>query len=236
MRDFHIKPVDAATVDPLALVAQYRSHLQQGQAAIRERYLASGDAPRLLHERCCLIDEVLCDLWRSLQLPASLALLAVGGYGRGELYPASDVDLLLLLPAPPDGDLTTQLEQAVTLCYDIGLEVAPSVRTVDECSQAAASDLTIQTALLEARLLIGSDELFQAFSAALEQVLDPLAFFEAKRSEQDERHLRYDDTPYSLSRTARKARGDCVICKPSSGLPARQATALPGQSWRNTVF
>jgi [protein-PII] uridylyltransferase len=196
-----------ATVDPLALVAQYRSHLQQGQAAIRERYLASGDAPRLLHERCRLIDEVLCDLWRSLQLPASLALLAVGGYGRGELYPASDVDLLLLLPAPPDADLATQLEQAVTLCYDIGLEVAPSVRTVEECSQAAASDLTIQTALLEARLLIGSDELFQAFSAELEQVLDPLAFFEAKRSEQDERHLRYDDTPYSLEPNCKEGPG-----------------------------
>ena len=174
---------------------------------IRDRYLASGDAPRLLRERCCLIDHVLCDLWQGLDLPPSLALLAVGGYGRGELYPASDVDLLLLLPATPDAVLIKKLEQAVTLFYDIGLEVAPSVRTVDECSHEAAGDLTIQTALLEARLLTGSEELFGEFAAELEKVLDPHAFFEAKRSEQEERHRRYDDTPYSLEPNCKEGPG-----------------------------
>ncbi|HCZ16100.1 MAG TPA: [protein-PII] uridylyltransferase [Candidatus Accumulibacter sp.] len=198
--------MDAETVDLQTLVARYRSHLQLGQTTIRERYLADGDAPRLLRERCGLIDEVLCDLWQALHLPASLALLAVGGYGRGELYPASDVDLLLLLPEPPGEALIPQLERAVTLCYDIGLEVAPSVRTVGECA-AAAGDLTIQTALLEARLLVGSEELFDEFSAELEKVLDPHAFFEAKRSEQDERHLRYDDTPYSLEPNCKESPG-----------------------------
>ncbi|MCP5249796.1 MAG: [protein-PII] uridylyltransferase [Candidatus Accumulibacter sp.] len=199
--------MDADPVDPQALLAGYRSRLQLGQAAIRDRYLANGDAARLLRERSRLIDEVLCDLWQALQLPASLALLAVGGYGRGELYPASDVDLLLLLPEPPGDALTAQLERAVTLCYDIGLEIAPSVRTVEECSDAAAGDLTIQTALLEARLLTGNDELFQQFSVALEKVLDPHVFFEAKRSEQDERHLRFDDTPYSLEPNCKEGPG-----------------------------
>ncbi|WP_313953970.1 [protein-PII] uridylyltransferase [Accumulibacter sp.] len=199
--------VDTDTVDPLALIAHYRSHLQLGQGEIRARYLAGGDAPRLLQERCRLIDKVLCDLWRALDLPASLALLAVGGYGRGELYPASDVDLLFLLPAAPDDVLTAQLERAVTLFYDIGLEMAPSVRTVDECSHAAAGDLTIQTALLEARLLIGSETLFREFSTALEEILDPHAFFEAKRSEQDERHQRYYDTPYSLEPNCKEGPG-----------------------------
>jgi [protein-PII] uridylyltransferase len=104
---------------------------------VRERYLCEGDAPRLLHERCQLIDGVLCDLWQALELPSSLALVAVGGYGRGELYPASDVDILLLLPNPPDEALTTSLERAVALFYDIGLEIAPSVRTLDECRRAA---------------------------------------------------------------------------------------------------
>ncbi|WP_291995557.1 [protein-PII] uridylyltransferase [Candidatus Accumulibacter sp. ACC003] len=199
--------MDAEVVDPQALVARCRAHLQVEQAAIREHYLADGNAPRLLRERCRLIDGVLCDLWQALRLPASLALLAVGGYGRGELYPASDVDLLLLLPEPPDEVLTRQLEQAVTLCYDIGLEVAPSVRTVAECADAAAGDLTIQTALLESRLLTGSDQLFHDFSTELEKVLDPHTFFEAKRSEQDERHLRYDDTPYSLEPNCKEGPG-----------------------------
>ncbi len=158
-------------------------------------------------ERCQLIDDVFRDLWQALALPASLALVAVGGYGRGELYPASDVDLLLLLPASPDEGLTEKLEQAVALFFDIGLEVAPSVRTVDECCQAASDDLTIQTALLEARLLAGNAALFQEFIVARQKNIDPRAFFEAKRKEQDERHLRFQHSPYSLEPNCKEAPG-----------------------------
>ncbi|MEF8751596.1 MAG: nucleotidyltransferase domain-containing protein, partial [Candidatus Accumulibacter necessarius] len=126
--------MDTAIRDHQTLVVRCRSRLQSGQATIRDRFLDEGDAPRLLRERCHLVDEVLCDLWHGLELPRSLSLVAVGGYGRGELYPASDVDILLLLPEPPDDVLTAQLERAIALVYDIGLEVAPSVRTVAECS------------------------------------------------------------------------------------------------------
>ena len=130
--------MDTATLDRPALVAHCRSRLQSGQATIRQRYLADADAPRLLHERCRLVDEVLGELWQALDLPASLALLAVGGYGRGELYPASDVDILFLLPEPPDAALTPQLEHSIALFYDIGLDMAPSVRTVPSvCRQQA---------------------------------------------------------------------------------------------------
>jgi [protein-PII] uridylyltransferase len=174
---------------------------------VRERYLCEGDAPRLLHERCQLIDGVLCDLWQALELPSSLALVAVGGYGRGELYPASDVDILLLLANPPDETLTTTLERAVALFYDIGLEIAPSVRTLDECTRAALDDLTIQTALLEARLLTGNSALFRKLCEQLMEDLEPQAFFEAKRLEQDERHRRYQDSPYSLEPNCKEAPG-----------------------------
>ena len=174
---------------------------------MRERYLCEGDAPRLLHERCQLIDGVLCDLWQALELPSSLALVAVGGYGRGELYPASDVDILLLLPNPPDEALTTSLERAVALFYDIGLEIAPSVRTLDECRRAALDDLTIQTALLEARLLTGNSAVFRELCEQLMEDLEPQAFFEAKRLEQDERHRRYQDSPYSLEPNCKEAPG-----------------------------
>ena len=193
--------------DPVALVAGCRSRLQAGQASLRQRYLAEDDVVRLLRDRCQLVDEVLCELWQALALPASLALVAVGGYGRGELYPASDVDLLLLLPDPPDDALTSQLERSVAIFFDIGLDIAPSVRTVEECSQAAANDLTIQTALLEARLLSGNGELFQQACAELKKELDPRAFFEAKRMEQDERHRRYQDSPYSLEPNCKEAPG-----------------------------
>ncbi|ACV36158.1 [protein-PII] uridylyltransferase [Accumulibacter sp.] len=189
------------------LVGRCRSRLRDAQKSIRERFLAEGDAPCLLHERCQLIDAVLGDLWRELDLPTSLALVAVGGYGRGELYPASDVDLMLLLPGPPDEALTAQLEAVVTVFYDIGLEVAPSVRTIDECSQAASGDLTVQTALLEARLLAGNARLFEDLSAELARILDPHAFFEAKKKEQEERYLRYYGSPYSLEPNCKEAPG-----------------------------
>ncbi|MEF8702880.1 MAG: [protein-PII] uridylyltransferase [Candidatus Accumulibacter sp. UW26] len=189
------------------LVARCRSCLQSGQMTIRERYLAAGDASRLLRERCRLVDEVLREIWQTLELPASLSLVAVGGYGQGELYPASDIDILLLLPQPPDDALTAGIEQAVGVLYDIGLEMAPSVRTVAECSLAAANDLTIQTALLEARLLAGSQATFQAVCAQLQANLDRQAFFEAKRIEQEERHRRYQDSPYSLEPNCKEAPG-----------------------------
>jgi [protein-PII] uridylyltransferase len=196
-----------ATFDRQALIACCRARLQSGQRTVRERYLCEGDAPRLLHERCQLIDGILCDLWQALELPSSLALVAVGGYGRGELYPASDVDILLLLPNPPDEALTTSLERAVALFYDIGLEIAPSVRTLDECRRAALDDLTIQTALLEARLLTGNSVVFQELCEQLMEDLVPQAFFEAKRLEQDERHRRYQDSPYSLEPNCKEAPG-----------------------------
>jgi len=189
------------------LLTRFKTQLQEGQKAIRERYLADSDAPRLLHERCRLIDGILCALWHELGFPNSLALVAVGGYGRGELYPASDVDLLLLLPKQPDAALTARLELLVGLFWDIGLEIGHSVRTLEECLDEAAGDITIQTALIEARLLTGSDRLFKKFSAGLKARLDPQAFFHAKRMEQDERHLRYADTPYSLEPNCKESPG-----------------------------
>jgi len=199
--------MDTAILDHQTLVVRCRSRLQSGQATIRDRFLDEGDAPRLLRERCHLVDEGLCDLWHGLELPRSLSLVAVGGYGRGELYPASDVDILLLLPEPPDDVLTAQLERAIALVYDIGLEIAPSVRTVAECSHAAAADLTIQTALLEARLLAGSSTTFQEVCAELKENLNPQIFFEAKQIEQEERHRRFQDSPFSLEPNCKEAPG-----------------------------
>ena len=197
-------------LDPAArssLLARYKSRLQTGQAAACGRYLAEGDSSALLNERSALIDDVLRDLWRELQFPDQLALVAVGGYGRGQLWPASDIDLLLLLPKPPDTGLAEQLEQVVGLFWDIGLEIGHSVRTVEDCLEEAAGDLTVQTALVEARLLTGSDALFARFSEQFRKILDPQAFFHAKRMEQDERYRRFQDSPYSLEPNCKESPG-----------------------------
>jgi UTP:GlnB (protein PII) uridylyltransferase len=174
---------------------------------IREQYLAERDAARLLHQRCRLIDEVLGELWRELAMPPSLALVAVGGYGRGELYPASDVDLLILLPEQADSLLAARLEQLVCLFWDIGLEIGHSVRTIEQCLEEAAGDITVQTAMIESRLLTGSARLFAGFSSIVKGSLDARVFFQTKRVEQEDRHQRFSDTPYSLEANCKDGPG-----------------------------
>ena len=189
------------------LLNRFKSRLQSEQSTLRERYLADQDVLGLLRGRGQLIDNVLRELWTELQLPDSLALVAVGGYGRGELWPASDIDLLLLLPDTPDDSLAEQLEQVIGLFWDIGLEIGHSVRTVGECINESASDLTVQTALVEARLLTGNEALFARFSAEFKKNLDPQAFYHAKRLEQDERYLRFEESPYSLEPNCKESPG-----------------------------
>ncbi len=178
-----------------------------GQQRLAEQFSLTGDARELLAARCRLVDDILVRLWKSLDFPAALALAAVGGYGRGKLYPASDIDLLILLPAAPSHATERKLETLVGHFWDIGLEIGHSVRTVEECLNEAANDITIQTSLLEARLLTGNDKLFAIFAKRLRGDLDPLAFFERKRLEQQERHLRYNETPYSLEPNFKESPG-----------------------------
>jgi [protein-PII] uridylyltransferase len=188
-------------------IARIRTHLQQEQQALRAAYLSQPDAIHLLGERCRLIDDTLRDLWQELKLPSKAALIAVGGYGRGELYPASDIDLLLLLPEEPGAALAAKIEQLVGIFWDIGLEIGHSVRTIDECLNEASGDITIQTALLETRLLTGSKKLFTTFQQRVRELLNPRAFFKAKKLEQDERYLRFQETPYSLEPNCKESPG-----------------------------
>ena len=188
-------------------VAALRNEVKAAQEVLNADYAQTNDAAALLVNRCHLVDDVLTRLWISLDFPASLTLAAVGGYGRGELYPASDIDLLILLPQEPEATVQERLETLVGNFWDIGLEIGHSVRTIQECLDAAAVDITVQTALLESRLLTGNQDLFTVFEKRLRGNLDPLVFFERKRLEQQERHLRYNETPYSLEPNFKEAPG-----------------------------
>jgi len=188
-------------------LAALRSEVRAGQQALREAYALTNDALAMLRSRCQQVDDVLIRLWSGLDMPAELALAAVGGYGRGELYPASDIDLLILLPHEPDATLQECLERLVGHFWDIGLEIGHSVRTIQDCVDEAAGDVTIQTSLVEARLLTGNDALFATFRKRLRGNLDPLMFFERKRLEQQERYLRFNETPYSLEPNFKEAPG-----------------------------
>ena len=174
--------------------ARLKRRLAENRATLRSRYLDDHSAPKLLREHRKLVDGTLKSVWQHVEMPASATLVAVGGYGRGQLFPYSDIDLLILLPRAADDALTQKLEQFVSLLWDIGLDVGHSVRTVAECVELAAQDVTIQTSLLEARLLTGERKLFHQFEKDFRRKLDAEQFTKAKRLEQEQRHARYHDT------------------------------------------
>ncbi|PTD97062.1 [protein-PII] uridylyltransferase [Pseudothauera lacus] len=194
--------------DPLrALIAATRQSLSSGAAALRAAYEAHPRTATVLKGRAHLVDEAIIGLWRACEMPPQATLAAVGGYGRGELFPCSDVDLLILLPESADADLQARLSTLVGALWDVGLEIGHSVRTVDECLSAAAEDITVQTNLLEARLLTGNRALYEDFARRHREQLDVRAFFKAKELEQAQRYARFNDTPYSLEPNCKESPG-----------------------------
>ncbi|HEX4051529.1 MAG TPA: [protein-PII] uridylyltransferase [Steroidobacteraceae bacterium] len=180
-----------------------RELLQQAQRELAARFTEDEPVEGLVHGRARFIDVLLCELWREqldAQLAAGLCLVAVGGYGRGELHPCSDVDILVLVPAPLSEAARASIERLVSFLWDIGLEVGNSVRTVAECAEESAADVGVMTTLMESRRLAGSAELLGQMRAALapEHVWPVREFFEAKVREQQERRLKANDTAYNL--------------------------------------
>jgi [protein-PII] uridylyltransferase len=175
-------------------IAFFKRRLREGRERIRLRFRERGNAAVVLSSHCRLVDEVLVQLWRGCALPRRSALVAAGGYGRGELYPSSDVDLLLLVDDTLAAEDKQALETFIGTLWDVGLEVGHSVRSVAQCADLSLRDLTIQTNLLEARVLCGSRTLFERFRANFGAVLDPQLFCKAKQLEQQHRHERFEDT------------------------------------------
>jgi len=179
-----------------------RAALSAASDNIRERFLAGESVVTLVHARSAVVDAVLTHLWLQYAKDCidSTALVAVGGYGRAELHPYSDVDILLLLPKKLSSDRTSQLGEFVTALWDVGLEIGHSVRTVEQCQIEAKADLTVATSLMESRLVAGPEELYDEMQAviAADKIWPPAEFFAEKRKEQIQRHHRYDDTAYKL--------------------------------------
>ncbi|MDH5407248.1 MAG: [protein-PII] uridylyltransferase [Gammaproteobacteria bacterium] len=164
----------------------------------------------LVQARANFMDEILKRAW-FLFIPEDnhdIALLAVGGYGRGELHPKSDIDLMILLEKSTS-DYDQQLEEFLRFLWDIGLEVGHSVRTLDECVTEAENDITVATNIQEARLLVGKESLFQEQRqrCSPEQVWPSKNFFEAKWAEQLARHEKFNDTANNLEPNIKEGPG-----------------------------
>lgn len=183
-----------------------RDSLRNARQVLQKEYLEHGNAKRLLQAHAKMVDKHLCDAWQMQNMPADLVLVAAGGFGREELYPKSDIDLLILLPQQPDEALQERLQELVGNFWDIGLEASHSIRTVDECI-AESTDVTVQTNLLEARLITGNQLLFNTMCEKLDQHLDRRAFFLAKQQEQDQRRAKYFDTDYNLEPNLKESPG-----------------------------
>lgn len=189
------------------LAAAMRRQLAAGRQQLAAQWHKTRDSRALLTTHATLVDAILIELWTTLGMPEDYALVAVGGYGRGELYPASDVDLLILHPGVVETANAPKLEQFVSLLWDIGLDIGHSVRTIDDCLDEADRDITVQTALLEARHLTGAQALSDAVSTRFRTALDPAAFFKAKQLEQAERYAKFNDTPFSLEPNCKESPG-----------------------------
>ncbi len=183
---------------PLPLL---RDAIRESRKRLAERFHAGEPVETLVHARAGFVDQLLQRIWKHFFTEASpAALVAVGGYGRGELHPASDVDLLILVAREPDGELKEKLEQFVMFLWDVGLEVGHSVRTLEQCVEEATKDVTVVTNLMESRYLAGWESLFKEMKAATgpDRIWPSDQFFAAKFEEQKRRHARYDDSAYNL--------------------------------------
>ena len=178
-----------------------------GRQALRESYLRRPNPRALLTQHSQLIDRTVRKVWNEIATVRDAALVATGGYGRGELYPSSDIDLLVLLAKDPSEAERETLERLIGRFWDIGLEIGHSVRTVEGCIEAAASDITVRTTLLEARFLAGSRSLYRELTTQVQSSVDAAAFFKAKKLEQEQRHAKHQDSPYSLEPNLKEAPG-----------------------------
>jgi [protein-PII] uridylyltransferase len=207
-------------IDRSSFVVPLRTALIDGSAEIRRRFEATGDGAAVMREQSFLIDQLIRSLFDLVTqeiypLPnptkgERLAIVAVGGYGRGELAPFSDIDLLFLLPYKRTPHTEQVVEYLLYVLWDLGLKIGQSTRSVEECLRQAKSDLTIRTALLEARYLWGEQTLFDELKKRCDaEIIRGTAaqFVEAKLAERDARHQRVGDSRYQLEPNIKEGKG-----------------------------
>ncbi len=191
----------ADTGNPLPL---FRAALRSGRENLKQRFFEHSGATSLITLHAWLIDQLMVRAWRRhlslLPEKTSIALVAVGGFGRGELHPASDIDLMLLFEKNDPAKTRVFIETLVHFFWDMGLEVGHSARTIKDCVRESKNDITVVTNLMESRLLAGDEALFQKMRrmTGASKIWPSRKFFAAKREEQIARHHRFDDTAYNL--------------------------------------
>lgn len=191
-------------------VADYTQAIRDARKQLAAEFHSGQDIRTLLNQHTDFVDALLQHLWEASGIQHHrAALVAVGGYGRRELHPASDIDLMVLLSEPPGEECSERLSAFITRLWDIGLEVGHSVRTLDECIETAREDLTVITNLIESRCLSGNESLFFALRDATrpQHMWNSRDFFLAKLEEQQKRHQKFGDTSHRVEPNLKEGRG-----------------------------
>ncbi len=202
-----------AVCDSRGATGVFRDTLAASLERLREFHREGASSQDVVHHHAWLVDQLLAHAFEQhaglLSADCDIALVAVGGYGRGELHPYSDIDLMLLIGAAQHDRARDFIESLLRFLWDIGLEVGHSVRTVAECVDEAKSDLTVITNIMEARHVAGDHDLVEAMAAATstDKLWPAEEFYRAKVREQEIRHTKFDDTAYNLEPNLKEGPG-----------------------------
>jgi [protein-PII] uridylyltransferase len=188
-------------------ILSLKKELALNELNLIKLFLKKRDSQSYLAAHTLLVDQILNKLWQSLEFEDEASLVACGGYGRQELFPFSDVDLLLLIPKKVNHSLNQKIEQFITLAWDIGLRISHSVRNLDETKREIKKDITVHTNLLESRYLDGDKTLYKHLKVIIHDSINPIQFYEAKLKEQDHRHLKYNQSAYQLEPNIKESPG-----------------------------
>lgn len=203
----HLPALIAGDITPSTL----KNFVEQAKKQINQAFNQSADIQTLVNAQSRVVDQLLYHLWTTLftQHRPQWSLVAVGGYGRAELHPGSDIDLMILINNKPDEKDSELISHFITLVWDVGLELGHSVRTIKDCVIEAKKDITVVTNLMEARLVAGSPLLFDEMRhlTGPANIWSGETFYKAKIAEQKERHKHFFSSSYSLEPNIKESPG-----------------------------
>jgi [protein-PII] uridylyltransferase len=198
-----------ADLDKGRAIEVFRDVMNAVNQHFNNRFTEGEQIRTLVTERAAFIDRMLLHAWNQFPWDKKIALIAVGGYGRLELHPYSDIDLLILSKRSNQQRYKQSISNFLTFLWDIGLHVGQSVRSVEQCVTMAKADITVATNLLESRLLVGEEKLYRNMQSRTGpgRIWSSNSFFEAKRLEQNQRHEKHDNSEYNLEPDIKEAPG-----------------------------
>ena len=197
---------DIAEGDAISI---FRNALSAAQNHFNNRFHEGEEVHTLVNESARFADLILHYAWNQFEWDKDISLIAVGGYGRGELHPHSDIDLLILMRRDRPQKYRQNIEQFLTFLWDIQLKIGHSVRSLSQCVDEAKGDITIATNLMETRLVCGNGDLRDAMlkKTGPNKIWSSANFYRGKIDEQSARHRKHDDTEYNLEPNIKEAPG-----------------------------